>query len=142
MAVTRERTRPRLRLWVVAAVIAAAVGYLLFQGLDEATVYFYRADEAVARRDDLGERRFRLQGTVVDGSVRQGGGEVDFDVAAEGTTVAVRHSGDPPDLFRPDLPVVLEGRWDGDRFASDRIMVKHSEEYRSENPERVRRDAR
>ena len=47
------------------------------------------------------------------------------------------HQGDPPELFQPGIPVVLEGRWQGDAFASDRIMVKHTSEYRAENPDRV-----
>jgi cytochrome c-type biogenesis protein CcmE len=36
--------------------------------------------------------------------------------------------------------VVLEGRWDpsGDFFASDRILVKHSEQYESDNEDRLK----
>ena len=35
------------------------------------------------------------------------------------------------------IPVVLEGRFQGDTFASDRIMVKHSEDYIAKHPTRV-----
>jgi cytochrome c-type biogenesis protein CcmE len=129
--------RSRWRLYAAAAVVSAALAVLLLQGLGQATLYFYNADEAVARRDDLGDRRFRLQGTVVDGSVRQTQGEVDFAVAHGAATVPVRHQGDPPDLFRADIPVVLEGAFEGSTFVSDRIMVKHTSEYRAEHPERV-----
>jgi hypothetical protein len=31
----------------------------------------------------------------------------------------------------------MEGRFVGDRYVSDRILVKHTSEYRAENPERV-----
>ena len=40
-------------------------------------------------------------------------------------------------MFKPGIPVVLEGRFQGDTFASDRIMVKHSEDYVAEHPSRV-----
>ena len=40
--------------------------------------------------------------------------------------------------FRPGIPVVLEGHWQGAAFASDRIMVKHTSEYREQNPDRVK----
>jgi cytochrome c-type biogenesis protein CcmE len=40
-------------------------------------------------------------------------------------------------MFKPGIPVVLEGRFDGDTFASDRIMVKHSEDYVAKHPSRV-----
>jgi cytochrome c-type biogenesis protein CcmE len=128
------------RLWMAGAVILAALGFLVVRGLDDATVYFKTADEAVAERDGLGDRRFRLEGEVVPGSVRQARGAVDFVVrGAGGATVAVAHSGDPPELFQPGIPVVLEGHWEGDHYASDRILVKHTSEYRAEHPERVDR---
>ncbi|MDP8976481.1 MAG: cytochrome c maturation protein CcmE [Actinomycetota bacterium] len=130
--------RDRRRLWVAGAVITAALGFLLLQGLGEATVYFKTADEAVAQKEDLGDRRFRLEGAVVPGTVEAVPGRVAFEVrGTAGGTVGVVHQGDPPELFQPDIPVVLEGRWDGDRYASDRIMVKHTSEYRAENPDRV-----
>lgn len=125
------------RLWVAGAVIAVAIGFLVFQGLGSATLYFYQADEAVARKHDLGDKRFRLEGVVVRDSVEQGADGVAFTVAENGATVDVVHQGDPPELFQPDIPVVLEGRWEGDHFSSDRIMVRHSEEYKAENPDRL-----
>lgn len=134
----RRFERSRLRLGVVIAVIAGALSFLLLQGLGNATLYFRNADEAVAQRDDL-DGRFRLQGRVVDGSVREEGDAVRFAVEHGGATVAVRHRGDPPELFKPGIPVVLEGRFgDGsDVFESDRIMVRHTSEYRAEHPDRV-----
>ena len=129
----------RRRRWSVAAVVVmAALGFLMVQGLGEATVYFKTADEALAERRQLGDRRFRLEGFVVPGSVRPTADGVGFQVRGQqGGTVDVLHRGDPPELFKPDLPVVLEGRWEGPRYTSDRIMVRHSSEYRAENPDRV-----
>ncbi len=130
-------TTTRSRLWIAGIVVLGALGYLVFQGLGNATLYFRTADEAVAQRQQLGERRFRIEGDVVDGSVRQVGDDVSFVLAKNNVEVPVRHKGDPPELFRPGIPVVLEGRFDGDHFSSDRIMVKHSETYVAKNPERV-----
>jgi cytochrome c-type biogenesis protein CcmE len=127
----------RTRVWVAAVLILGALGFVVFRGLGDAAVYFLTADEAVAQRADLGERRFRVQGEVVAGSVRNGADGVDFRIRENGETVQVRHQGDPPELFQPGIPVVLEGRWAGETFASDRILVRHSEEYRADNPERV-----
>ena len=130
----------RRRLWAAGVVVLAALGFLLVRGLGDATVYFKTADEAVAERGRLGDRRFRLEGTVVPGSVHQDGGRVGFQVrGTRGATVDVVHEGDPPELFQPGLPVVLEGAWDGEGYASDRIMVKHTSEYQARHPERVDR---
>jgi cytochrome c-type biogenesis protein CcmE len=117
----------------VLGLVLVVLGFLVFRGLSEATLYFRNVDEAVAQRDDLGTRRFRLQGTVTD-EPTEADGEVRFPVAFNGESVDVRHVGNPPELFRPGIPVVLEGHWDesGEFFDSDRIMVKHDETYESE----------
>jgi cytochrome c-type biogenesis protein CcmE len=124
-------------MYAASVVIAVALGFLVFKGLGNATVYFRTADEAVARRAELGTRRFRIEGVVVPASVREAGGVVDFAIESKGVKVDVVHRGDQPPLFKDNMPVVLEGRWQGSHYASDRIMVKHSESYRVKNPERV-----
>ncbi len=127
----------RRRLWVSGAVVAVALGFLVFQGLGNATMYFRTADEAVAQRRSIGADRFRIQGAVVAGSVSERDDNVSFLIESKGVEVPVVHRGDPPELFRPGIPVVLEGRFEGDTFDSDRILVKHSETYVADNPERV-----
>ena len=131
---------PAATKWRIAAVVlvvAAAIGFLVFKGLGDATVYFKTADEAVAEKDELGDRRFRVEGAVVTDSVEETTDGVRFEIISAGETVPVLHRGDPPELFKPGIPVVLEGHWDGDVYASDRIMVKHTTEYREQNPDRV-----
>jgi cytochrome c-type biogenesis protein CcmE len=133
---SRPRARGRRR-WlplVVLAVVVVGLGGLMLKGLSDATLYFRNADEAVAQRDDLGTSRFRLQGTVV-GDPEIDGDHVTFDVAYNGVDVAVSHSGAPPEMFRPGIPVVLEGHWrDGAAvFDSDEMLVKHDESYESKD---------
>lgn len=135
--------RPRRRGggWVALGVLALVVvtGFFVVRSLGSATVFFLNADEAVAQKAELGDKRFRLQGTVVPGSVARTADGVAFEVVYKGVEVPVSHVGDPPQLFQPDIPVVLEGRWNDAQtaFASDRIMVKHTEEYDAENPDRI-----
>jgi cytochrome c-type biogenesis protein CcmE len=123
----------------VIALVLAALGFVATKALSDAALFFYNADEAVAKRDELGDRRFRLQGTVVDDSIVQTGEGVDFAVMFNGVQVAVSHKGDPPEMFEAGEPVVLEGRWDRsvDVFASDRMLVKHDEQYDAEHKERI-----
>ena len=127
--------------FVYGALVAVLVGLgvVVYQGLTEASLYFYNADEAVAQRADLGDKRFRLQGTVVDGSVATTDDGVGFTVVYAGASVDVQHEGDPPELFQTGMQVVVEGRWApaGDVFLSDAIRVKHSEQYQAENQDRL-----
>lgn len=135
----RPRSRNARRLWIAGAFIVIVLGFLVFRGLGNATLYFRTADEAVAKRDQLGTRRFRIEGTVVQGSVHERGDALDFRIESKGTVVDVVHRGNQPGLFKPGIPVVLEGRFAGrgETFESDRILVKHSETYVAKNPGRV-----
>jgi len=129
------------RLWVAGAVIVAALGFLLFKGLTSAITFFKTANEAVADRAQLGNSVFQLEGTVVPGSVHRAGGDVyDFVVESRRVRVHVANSGAPPQLFRPGLPVVVVGHFVGasNVFASDQIMVKHSQSYIAAHPNRVK----
>lgn len=138
---TDLHNRHRRNPWVYAllAVVLAGLGVVVYQGLTSASLYFYNADEAVAQQHDLGDNHFRLQGTVLGSSVVPTESGVEFTVAYAGVPVEVHHRGDPPELFQPGIPVVLEGRWDpsGDFFASDTIRVKHSEQYKADNAGRL-----
>lgn len=125
---------------VAGLVIAGAIGFLVAQGLSNATEYFKTADQAVADRAQLGARQFRIEGTVLD-DVRQVSGQTNFSIYANGVTVPVVDSREPPQLFKPGIPVVLEGHWAGSTFASDLIMVKHSASYTEAHPDRLKPQA-
>ncbi len=127
----------RRRQFVAGVVIVGAMAFLIFQGLSNATEYFLTADQAVAQRAHLGTKQFRIEGTV-EQNVRQADHLTDFSIYANGASVAVVDSNDPPQLFRPGIPVVLEGHWSGSIFSSDLIMVKHSASYTEAHPDRLK----
>jgi cytochrome c-type biogenesis protein CcmE len=131
------KRRRGLAASLVLLVVVLALVVIAVKALGDASLFFLNADEAVEQREDLGTDRFRLQGTVVPGSVQETDDGVAFAVTFNDVEVDVVHQGDPPELFQPDIPVVLEGNWDGEVFASDRILVKHSSEYESENQDRL-----
>jgi cytochrome c-type biogenesis protein CcmE len=108
---------------VVAIVVLAVV-------LSENVVYFRTVSEAVANRRAQGHDRFRLAGKVVPGSIAETAKGVRFRVTDGKATATVVHIGDPPDLFKAGAPIVCEGRWGtGSEFDSDRIMIRHGNDY-------------
>ena len=124
----------------VLALVLLGLGVVVYQGLTSASLYFYNADEASEQRAELGPQRIRLQGSVRDDvhPLARGNG-IEFTVTYNGVDVVVQHVGDPPELFQPGVPVVLEGRWSSslETFDSDRILVKHSEQYEADNGDRI-----
>jgi cytochrome c-type biogenesis protein CcmE len=137
--VTSAPTPPGRR-WMWVGGLAALLGlaaFIIFQFLSNATLYFCNADE-VGQRDACGEGdRFRLQGTVDDGSVQQTETGVTFTVTYDGATWPVRYEGEPGGIFDEGIPVVVEGRLLGGTFEGERVLVKHSSTYREKNPGRV-----
>jgi cytochrome c-type biogenesis protein CcmE len=109
---------------VVAIVVLAVV-------LSENVVYFRTVSEALKQRAEQGDDRFRIAGEVVPGSIVETSHGVRFRVTDGKATATVVHTGDPPELFKPGAPVVCEGHWGtGRAFDSDRIMIRHGNEYR------------
>ena len=141
---TTSRRRPKSRaktigMSLILVMILGAIGFLLVKQVGEATLYFYNADKAVAQRQELGDRRFRIQGTYEGAKTDLASGGIQFAIVYNGAKVIIDHTGSEPALFKPGIPVVCEGRWspDGKTFQSDRIEVKHSEVYKEKNPTRV-----
>jgi cytochrome c-type biogenesis protein CcmE len=128
------------RTWIVLGIILVAIGFLLYKGLGDATTYFRNVDEALAQRDDLGTDRFRLQGTVVPGSLNRDVDPMTFTVEFDCKTIEVRHEGSrPAGTFGEGLPVVMVGAFaaGSNDFVSDEIIVKHTEEYQEKEADRI-----
>ena len=141
--------------------IAVAVGIVvLVWNLFTGALFFYNADEAIERRSELGDDRFTLQGTPVGCTITSGtqGDEIvtAFTVSFGGALVDVVHRGEPAELFEGGTPVVLDGSWvqaapavsgfdpladDGWHYASDRMRVKHDEDYINDDEYDERLDA-
>ncbi len=134
----RARLGSRRRQLVAFGIIAAALSVLVLRGLGNATVFFKTADEAVAQRAQLGSHRFRVEGTVQPGVHQIGPDDVAFVIENNGASINVIHHNGSPPLFKPGIPVVLEGHFVPDgHFASDLIMVKHTSSYVAAHPERL-----
>lgn len=149
-APTSTRRTPGRRWGAIGFLVVLAIGaaFIVSQFLGDSTLYFKNADEAVAEKDELGTSRFRLQGVVVgDPEERSDDRYKRFTVEYGGVPVEVWHDGSEPALFKSGLPVVVEGHWDpsGDHFLSNRLLVKHTEDYEKqddgnyeeENPDRT-----
>lgn len=121
----------RNKLFVIPAIgiIGIIVAFLLSGGLTANTVFYLFPDEAVAQRANFENGRvFRLGGQVLPGSV-ESGAETTFSVGDGGTVITVVTDRTPPQLFADDVPVLLEGYWDGDRFRATQIIIRHDEQY-------------
>jgi cytochrome c-type biogenesis protein CcmE len=117
------------RYWkfVVPAAVAVGLLVILVVNLNSSLVYFNTPTEL--SEIDADDARRRLGGQVVPGTVSATAQGVSFAVSDGRDVVQVHHVGATQELFREGIGVVVEGTWDGSSFHSDTMLVKHDEEY-------------
>jgi cytochrome c-type biogenesis protein CcmE len=136
-----RRRRTSRRVLVVFALLAIALAFLLVEGLGSSLDYFDTVDQALAHKASLGTQTFRLEGTVVPGSIHATATGTDFVICQGPKTVHVANTGSPPQLFQGRIPVVVVGHFAStasSAFESNTIMVKHSQTYTAQYPNRVK----
>lgn len=122
--------------WIVGGlVIAGTIIGMSLLSLDDYTVYFYTPNEAAEKAATLQNQDIKVGGMVIPGSVSWKAEDLalDFSISdLDGVIMNVSHKGTPPDMFKENQGVVVEGRIssDGRSFVAKTLMVKHSEEYK------------
>ena len=125
-------------LYIVALVLfLSAVGYLMYSGLTENSVYFLNVSEALAApREKL--TTVRLFGTVAERDLAplDGARGVHFrleDKDNKAQTIVVRYKGAVPDTFKPGAEVIVEGGMEhGGAFNAKTLMTKCPSKYQKE----------
>lgn len=125
-------TRYRAFLLPAAGLLAVLVGFLVFNIRDD-LVYYKTPEEVLADASITEADRFRLGGQVVPGTVVTTDTGVEFAVTDGRQTIRVIHTGAPQQLFQEGIGVVVEGSWTGTVFHSDSMIIKHDEQYRTED---------
>jgi cytochrome c-type biogenesis protein CcmE len=122
----------RTKLLAGGAVIAGALGYMIYAGVTQSAVYFVTPSEIQAA--PVAGKSYRLGGLVTRGSVKWEPRTLDltFTLTDGKATVPVRHKGTAPDLFGEGRGAVVEGSWSPEGyFKATLILAKHSEEYQA-----------
>ena len=117
----RLRKRQRLVLVVVALLLLGGASTLVLMALSDSVAFFASPSDIASGKVDS-DRRFRLGGLVVDGSIQRDGadGQAQFAITDKANAVPVTYKGVLPDLFRDGQGVVTEGMLAGGVFDSPR----------------------
>ena len=133
-----RRRSARRRLFVCAAIVVAALGWIAVRGLTGSFVYYLTPTDIAVDHQAAVDQRVRLGGYVVPGSVDRDGGALTFTVSDDSESLDVVSTGPVPRMFRSGQGVVLEGALGEDgRFHSDTVLVKHDGTYRAPDSARA-----
>lgn len=122
----------RRSLYAVAGVAVLAVaGWMIYQALSTSLVFFVLPSEYTQNPAQFEDRRIRLGGIVVNDSVtfEDNSLRLTFLISDSLQSLPVTHYGAPPELFREGMGVVVEGQFKEGGFASDNLLVRHTEVY-------------
>jgi cytochrome c-type biogenesis protein CcmE len=130
------RVRKQTRLFMVGAILVAAIAFVVIAagGINKNLVYYWTPTDLYANGEKAVGATIRLGGMVAPGSIHNNTGVsgVEFDVKDAGRIVHVKSSGVPPQMFRENIGVVVEGTMTRQGyFQCHRLMVSHSNEYRA-----------
>lgn len=130
-----DRMRRKTRWFMVGAFAVAAIAFTVIaaSGINKNLVYYWTPSDLHANGEKAYGATIRLGGMVAKGSIRNiGGSAVEFDVKDATRVVHVKTSTVPPQMFRENIGVVVEGTMvQGGYFQSNRLMVSHNNEYKA-----------
>jgi cytochrome c-type biogenesis protein CcmE len=131
-----DAMRRRTRWFMFIAVAVAGIAFIVIAagGINKNLVYYWTPSDLHAAGDKAYGASIRLGGMVVKGSIRNqnSASGVEFDVKDTTGVVHVKSSGVPPQMFRENVGVVVEGTMSRNGyFKCNRLMVAHSNEYRA-----------
>lgn len=120
----------------LGVVVLGVAGFMIYKALNNSLVYFVLPNEYAKDPQGFAGRRIRLGGLVEPGTVHFNSKtlQLHFVITDSIKSYPVEYQGAPPDLFKPDQGVVVEGRFDKGTFVGDQLLVKHSENYKPPKP--------
>lgn len=124
------------RLAVGILLVASATGFLVYKATGDNLAYYREVDELLAAPGDVAGK-VRLSGDVVEGSVarHEDTREIRFEIESPGKAggsarIPVVYQGTVPDIFRPGIQVVVEGRLEEDgTFRAETLLAKCPSKY-------------
>jgi len=100
-------------LAIVASVlvIGGGLAYLMASSFGEAMVYYKTVDELFAERGRFEDQEVRVNGQLVEGSLRQkpGTDQFRFEMAKNGEVLEVSYAGIIPDTVKPGREILVQG---------------------------------
>jgi len=98
------------------------------------TVYYFTTTEALENIDLLDER-VKLGGFVMQDSISKNETNTLFNITDGNTVISINFDGYVPELFQENMGVILDGVFVNNISLADNMLVKHDNEYISEDGE-------
>lgn len=133
-----------VKFLIGAIALSGAVAYLIYAGVQQSGVYYFKIDEFLAQQDTMIGEAVRVAGRVTPGSVTKkmtpNGEDLTFrigDFVSEGEakeTIQVHFVGITPDMFKSEggSDVIVEGKFHDGMIHAQSVMTSCPSKYEAE----------
>lgn len=124
---------------IAALVIIGSIGYLMYAGIKETSVYYLTVTEAKASSVMKSGEDFRMEGHVEAGTISIADDNLGarFHIKDDSNFIPVAYRGTIPDMFSDDIDVVVQGYYDvkGGVFRAHTLLTSCPSKYEASEQE-------
>jgi cytochrome c-type biogenesis protein CcmE len=134
----------KIKFIVGGVIIALAIVYLIYTGVQSSAAYFLTVDELYAKGMAMENRTVRVSGKVDATTIDFDNRDLilAFDVMSEtGQRMHVVFNGPKPDQMREGAEAIIEGKFDGNNFNAQSLLLKCPSRYEEQGYEEVQVEA-
>jgi cytochrome c-type biogenesis protein CcmE len=134
----------KIKFIVGGVIIALAIAYLIYAGVQNSAAYFFTVDELYAKGAVMENRPVRVSGKVDAATIDFNNRDLilAFDVVSEtGQRLPVVFNGPKPDQMREGTEAIIEGKYDGQVFTAQSLLLKCPSRYEEQGIEEVQVEA-
>jgi cytochrome c-type biogenesis protein CcmE len=142
--VAERAANNKTKFIIGGVIIALAIAYLIYNGIQSSAAYFLTVDELYAKGTAIENRTVRVSGQVDADTIDFNNRDLilTFDVTSEtGERLPVIFNGPKPDQMREGAEAIIEGKYDGEQFTANTLMLKCPSRYEEGTIEEVQVEA-
>lgn len=115
-----------------ATIVLIVVGLVVWGlGRPGSTAFYMTTSEIVAMGDAAATSDYRVNGTVIPGSIDTEGLATTFEITDGGTEMTVVTDQPLPDTLKDRSEVVARGAFDGSRFVASEVLAKCPSKFKA-----------
>lgn len=144
MAQSTRVANKKIKFIAGGVIIALAIIYLIYAGVQSSAAYFLTVDELYAKGVAMENRTVRVSGKVDATTINFNNRDLilAFDVMSEtGQRMHVVFNGPKPDQMREGAEAIIEGKYDGQAFMAQSLLLKCPSRYEEQGIEEVQVEA-
>lgn len=142
--VAGQAANKKTKFIIGGVIIALAIVYLIYTGVQSTAAYFLTVDELYAKGETIENRTVRVAGKVDAETIDFNNRDLilAFDVTSDtGERLHVVFNGPKPDQMREGAEAIIEGKYDGQTFTAQSLLLKCPSRYEEGTIEEIQVEA-